>query len=168
MPWLFVVLVRFFIATHMSADCVIPAPSNAIACVSVVSDADAAGYGWWVAGLDVDWETDNLAALYQELRAQWNGMKPEERAKLNAEAAVGTKDMSYTEGAPFMGRIPPWTRVIDQAKDALKDPSNVDGLGYVAVLLEQELETQEDGPGNRGYIIDELREVLALVKGSRP
>jgi hypothetical protein len=153
----------------MSADRVIPAPSNAIAGVSVVvSEADAAGYGWWVAGLDVDWETDNLAALDQELRAQWNGMNPEERAKLNAEAAEAIAVVGTTEGAPFMGRIPPWTLVIEQAKNALKNPSNVDGLGYAVVQLENELETQEDGPGNRGYIIAELREVLALVKGSRP
>ena len=81
MPWFLVVWVRFFIATHMSARCVFPAIA------SVVSDADAAGYGWWVAGLDVDWETVDLATFDQELRAQWNGMKPEERAKLNAEAA---------------------------------------------------------------------------------
>jgi hypothetical protein len=53
----------------------------------VVSDADAAGYGWWEAGLDVDWETDNLAALNKELRTRWNGMKPEERAEWNAYAA---------------------------------------------------------------------------------
>jgi len=87
MPLLLVVLVRFFIATHMSANCVIPAIAFDGACASVVSDADAAGYGWWEAGLDVDWETDNLAALNKELRTRWNGMKPEERAEWNAYAA---------------------------------------------------------------------------------
>jgi hypothetical protein len=67
--------------------------ASAIACkaqaksVAVVSDAGAAGYGWWVAGLDVDWETVNLATFDRELRTRWNGMKPEERAKLTAEAA---------------------------------------------------------------------------------
>jgi hypothetical protein len=65
----------------MIAHCVIPAIA------SVVSEADAAGYGWWVAGLDVDWETVDLATFDRELRTRWNGMKPEERAKLNAEAA---------------------------------------------------------------------------------
>jgi len=84
MPWFLVVLVRFFIATHMSAHRVILIP--AIASV-VVSDADAAGYGWWVAGLDVDWETVDLATFDRDLRTRWNRMKPEERAKLNAEAA---------------------------------------------------------------------------------
>jgi len=60
------------------------------AIASVVSEADAAGYGWWVAGLDVDWETvggTDLATFDRELRTRWNGMKPDERAKLNAEAA---------------------------------------------------------------------------------
>jgi hypothetical protein len=83
-PWFLVVWVRFFIATHMSAHCVNPAIA------SVVSEADAAGYGWWVAGLDVDWETvggTDLATFDHNLRTRWNGMKPEERAKLNAEAA---------------------------------------------------------------------------------
>ena len=71
----------------MSAHCVIPTIAFDGACVSVVSDADAAGYGWWVAGFDVDWETVDLATFDRELRARWNGMKPEERAERNAEAA---------------------------------------------------------------------------------
>jgi len=68
----------------MSAHCVIPAIA------SVVTDADAAGYGWWVAGLDVDWETvggTDLATFDRELRTRWNGMKQEERAERNAYAA---------------------------------------------------------------------------------
>ena len=68
----------------MSAHCVNPAIASV-----VVSEADAAGYGWWVAGLDVDWETVDLATFDRDLRTRWNGMKPEERAKLNAEAAEG-------------------------------------------------------------------------------
>jgi len=71
----------------MSANCVVPTIAFDGACVSVVSEADAAGYGWWVAGLDVDWETVDLATFDRELRTRWNGMKPEERAKLNAYAA---------------------------------------------------------------------------------
>jgi hypothetical protein len=69
--------------------------------------------------------------------------------------------------APFMGCIPSWTRVINQAKDALKNPTDVDGLGYVALRLEKEIETQDDGPGNRGYIIADLRSTLALVNAAK-
>ena len=105
MPWFLVVWVRFFIATHMSAHYVIPAIA------SVVSDADAAGYGWWVAGLDVDWETvggTDLATFDHNLRAQWNGMKPEERAKLNAEAAeaiaVVTREVQWMKRAEAKDR----------------------------------------------------------------
>jgi hypothetical protein len=71
----------------MSANCVVPTIAFDGACVSVVSDADAAGYGWWVAGFEVDWETVDLATFDRELRARWNGMKPEERAEWNAYAA---------------------------------------------------------------------------------
>jgi len=71
----------------MSAKCVVPTIAFDGACVSMVSDADAAGYGWWVAGLRVDWETVDLATFDRELRARWNGMKPEERAEWNAYAA---------------------------------------------------------------------------------
>ena len=65
-----------------------------------------------------------------------------------------------------MSNTPPWTLLINQAKDALKRPTDVDGLGYVAVRLENEIETQEDGPGNRGYIIADLRSTLALVNAA--
>jgi len=71
----------------MSANCVVPTIAFDGACVSVVSDADAAGYGWWVAGFEVDWETVDLATFDRELRTRWNGMKPEERAEWNAYAA---------------------------------------------------------------------------------
>ena len=86
----------------MSADCVIPAIA------SVVSEADAEGYGWWVAGLDVDWETVDLATFDSELRTRWNGMKPEERAKLNAEAAeaiaVVTREVQWMKRAEAKDR----------------------------------------------------------------
>jgi hypothetical protein len=81
------------------------------AIASVVSEADAAGYGWWVAGLDVDWETvggTDLATFDRELRTRWNGMKPEERAKLNAEAAeaiaVVTREVQWMKRAEAKDR----------------------------------------------------------------
>ena len=102
MPWFLVVWVRFFIATHMSAHCVIPAIAAAAAA------AEAAGYGWWVAGLDVDWETVDLATFDCELRTRWNGMKPDERAKLNAEAAeaiaVVTREVQWMKRAEAKDR----------------------------------------------------------------
>ena len=86
----------------------IPAIAFDGACVSVVSEADAAGYGWWVAGLDVVWETVDLATFDRDLRTRWNGMKPEERAKLNAEAAeaiaVVTREVQWMKRAEAKDR----------------------------------------------------------------
>jgi len=89
------------------------------AIASVVSVADAAGYGWWVAGLDVDWETVHLATFDREMRTRWNGMKPEERAKLNAEAAeaiaVVSREVQWMKCAEAEDRdrerlvSPPWS-----------------------------------------------------------
>jgi len=90
------------------------------AIASVVSEADAGGYGWWVAGLDVDWETVDLATFDHELRARWNGMKPEERAKLNTEAAeaiaVVARERQWLQRAEAEVRdrerlvSPPWSQ----------------------------------------------------------
>lgn len=56
-------------------------------------------------------------------------------------------------------REPSWDRVINQAMRA----TSIEELHLVNMLLVREIETQEDGPGNRAHIIARLRDALKFV-----
>jgi hypothetical protein len=62
---------------------------------------------------------------------------------------------------------PKWERLINEAMALVSTPTtSIDELHNAKRLLKREIETQEDGPGNRAHLIARLRAALEFVNGA--